>query len=307
MTDYQVVEVTMMQETVDFFDRNPELEKANTILKTHIDLVRQKLKDIEKNKIIQELINTGYTENKKEAKINLANLDVNITSSICSFADDSSKNELYNEFKAPISKVKAMKDADIVTYSNTVHITATKYNKELKPYNVTAKEIENLKNTTQEYSKILLIPAQERDNKSIATSNIKELIPEALQIFTRKIDRDMMHYKDAEPAIYKEYEKKREIDDNQTTALSIRGQITGGEAEIEVLEYVYITAKFKAGTDWKEMSATSTKKGNYQFKNIPDGKCTITFEKNYYQTVVVESEVHHQKATQLNIKMKKTI
>ena len=54
-------------------------------------------------------------------------------------------------------------------------------------------------------------------------------------------------------------------------------------------------------------SKKTTKKGNYQFKGLPEGKCTVTFEKNYYDTVTVDSEVHTGKFTRLNIKMKKSI
>jgi hypothetical protein len=302
MNDYQVVEVAMMEESVSLFDNNPDLEKANPVLKGHIDLVRPNLIEIEKNKMIQEFVNTGYTETKKDAKLILANLDVNITSSICSFADDSGKKELYNEFKTPISKVEIMKDADIVSYSNTIFMTSTKYKTELKPYNVTDEEIANLKILTEEYSKILLVPGQERDQRNIATSNIKELIPETLQIFTRKIDRDMIHYKDTEPEIYKKYEKAREIDDSQTTAMSIRGKVTGGEAELEVLDYVQVTVK----TNNSEFVTNTSSKGNYQFKGIPDGKCRVIFKKNYYDTLVINSEVHGDKATTIDAKMTKS-
>ena len=193
MNDYQKVEVKMMQEVVAFFDQNPELEKENTVLKDHVDLIRQILKDIKENEIKQNFVNTGYTENKKKIKVDLANLDVNITSSICSYASDSGKNELYNQFKVPISKVKAMSDADIVNYSNTTIVEAEKYKKELEPYNVTADELVELSNITKAYSKILLVPAQVRKEKTIATANIKKLIPQALQILKRSMDRDMEH------------------------------------------------------------------------------------------------------------------
>ena len=44
MNDYQVVEVKMMQESVSFFDLNPDLEKTNSIVKAHVGLIRTNLK-----------------------------------------------------------------------------------------------------------------------------------------------------------------------------------------------------------------------------------------------------------------------
>ena len=305
MNDYQVVEVKMIQESVNFFDLNPDLEKTNTILKGHVGLVRINLKEIERNKIIQEFVNTGYTENKKDAKMALANLCVNITSSICSFADDTGKKELYNEFKTPISRVNKMSDANIITYSNTAYKSAKKYKTELKPYNVTAEEITNLKNLSEEYSKILLIPGKERDDRAVATSNIKKLIPETLKIFTRKIDRDMMHYKDTEPDIYKGYEKAREIDDSQTTAISIKGTVVDADGN-EPLPHVKCTAKFKAGSELAEYHTKTTAKANYQFKGIPDGKCKLIFELEYYDKLVVDTAVYGGEFTRVDVELVKT-
>ncbi len=307
MKDYQKAEVKMMQAVVDFFDNNPELEEKNPILKTHVNPLREKLKEIAENEKKQNYVNTGYTKNKKLAKEELAHLDVNITSSICSFANDTGKNELYDEFNVSISKVKIMSDADIVSYSNTIVEQATEYAKELKPYNVTADELVNLTAQCKAYSKILLIPAEERKIKSVAVANIKKLIPEGLKILSRSVDFDMVHYKDTQPDLYHTYENMREIDDSATHALSIIGTVIGHETDIEVLSHVRVGVKFRAGTALKEMKTVTSAKGNYQFKGIPDGKCKLTFELEYYDTVVKEIAVYSDKATKLDVEMTKTV
>ena len=306
MKDYQKAEVKMLQEVVNFFDKNSDLEKADAILKTHVDLLRAKLKDIKANEIKQNFDNTGYTENKKVVKNDLADISVNITSSICSYATDSGKNELYNEFKTPISKVQVMSDSDIITYTDTILVETEKFKKELEPYHVTAEDLVNLTKLNQEYSKILLVPAEERKEKAVATANIKTLIPEAIQILKRSIDHDMMHYKDTNPELYKTYENMREIDDSQTTALSVMGTVTEAHTN-SPLQHVKVLAKFKPGKAWKEMDCVSTEKGNYQLKGIPDGLCTLTFTREQYETVVKEITVYSNKATKLDVEMKKTI
>ena len=50
----------------------------------------------------------------------------------------------------------------------------------------------------------------------------------------------------------------------------------------------------------------TSEKGNYQFKGIPDGKCMLTFTLEYYDTVVKEIAVYSDKATKLDVMMKKT-
>jgi len=308
MKDYQKAELKMMQEVVRFFDENPNLEKTdNSILKTHVTKLKDFIAQIEKNAIKQEFDNTGYTENKKKAKQELANADVNVTASICSYATDSGKNELYNEFNISISKVNRMSDADLVNYTKTIVATATENIKDLKPYNITAEELTSLTQLNEAYSELLLIPAEERKEKKVATENIKKLISEALQLLKRSLDNDMVHYKDTQPDLYAKYINIREIDDSQTTALSIKGTVSDAHEPAHVLQHVRVTAKFKAGQDWKEMYATTTAKGNYQFKGLPDGKCTVTFELEYYDTITKDIAVYSGKATELNITIKRVI
>ncbi len=309
MKDYQKAELKMMKEVVKFFDDNSTLEKDNKILKNHIDKLRDLIKQIDDYAVKQNFDNTGYTKNKILAKQDLSNSIVNITASICSYATDSGKNELYQAFNTPISKVGKMSDIDLGNYCNTVLEQAEQYKDELKPYNVTADELVNLTKQNQAYANILLIPAEERKERKVATDNIKKLISESLQLLSRSIDNDMVHYKDTQADLYQTYENMREIDDSQTTALSIIGTVYEGadddcDGDCE-LQHVKVGVKFKAGKAWKESVKMTSEKGNYQFKGIPDGKCTVTFELEYYDTVVKEIAVYSDKATKLDVEMKK--
>jgi len=306
MTDYQEAELKMMQEVERFFTENPDLEKENKILKNHVDKLKVNIADIEKYAMQQQFDNTGYAENKKQAKQELTETIVNITASICSFATDTGKNELYNEFNIPISKVGRMSDIDIVNYAKTLVVAAKKYKTELKPYNVTAEEITVLTNKTEEYSNLLLIPAQQRKEKTVATANIKKLISETLQLLNRSIDNDMMHYKNSETDLYNKYLKMREIDDSQTTALSIKGTVVDANGK-EPLQYVKVSAKFKAGKDWAEKVKSTTDLGNFQFKAIPNGKCKLIFELEYYDKLVVDTAVHGGEFTRVDVELVKTI
>ncbi len=313
MTDYQKAEVKMMQEVVRFFDENPQLEKDNAVLKTHVEKLREYLTSIGKYAVKQNIDTTGYAENKKVEKQKLADSLFNVSASICSYANDNGKNELYNEFDVPISKVSRMSDADIVNYANTVLVEADKYKKELEPYNLTADELVNLTKQKEAYSQILLMPAEQRKEKAVATDKIKTLIAEALQFIKRSVDFDMVHYKDTDADLYQTYENMREIDDSKTTALSIHGTVTDADSDCDgtedgcTLQHVKVIAKFKPGKAWKEVRAVSSEKGNYQFKGIPDGKCTVTFELEYFDTVVKEIAVYSDKASKLDVQMKKTV
>ena len=310
MTDYQQVQFKMILETLELLKTSFNFADAakqatSTILEKHYIKAVDIKKEIVTNIEIQESDISGYARRKKEQKNSISEFDYELSSGLRSFANDTDNAPVYDEFDLSVSKINKLSDINFVTYSKNLITNLNKYKKEVEAYGVSADDIDKLSLDLAHFNNILLEPAQHKDQKKVASQNIKELISEELNLFKTSIDNHMEQYRTSKPDLYKNYQEARQIDDNRTTALSIRGKITGGEAEIEVLEYVHVTAKFKAGTDWKEMSATSTAKGNYQFKGVPDGMCTVTFEKNYYQTIVVESEVHHQKATQLNVVMKK--
>ncbi len=306
MTDRQDAVVDMYQEVVRFFKQTEKKATDDTILKKHNTEFSVIVTNIALYNQAQEFDSKGYAIDKKQAKQELAEQMFKLTSGFCSFAVDTKNNVILEEFDNSVWDYKRLKDAEFVNSANQLATSLGEYIKELKPYHITADDVTNLETQTQAYNNLLHLPEEIIKDKSVATDKIKELITEGHNLLENSIDRDMVYYKDKNEDWYNEYLKRREIHDSQTTALSIKGEITGIEAEVEVLEYVTVTAKFKAGQDWKEMYATSTALGNYQFKGIPDGKCTVTFEKDYYQTIVVESEVHHQKATQLNVIMKKT-
>jgi hypothetical protein len=111
----------------------------------------------------------------------------------------------------------------------------------------------------------------------------------------------MVKYRRSDNDFYREYINVRIIVDNPTIAQSMRGTVTGVEPELEVLEYVEVTVT----NNGKEYTTETTEKGNYQFKILPEGKCSVSFAKNYYQTLRVKSEVHQGKVTELDVKLAK--
>jgi hypothetical protein len=306
MTDKQDAIVDMYQEVARFFAEKTKQSSEDTILQNHVRDFNLVVKNIALYNQAQEFDSKGYATNKKQKKNELADLIFKLTSAFCSFANDTKNNAILEEYNKSLSIVQRLKDAEFVNYANQLAISLGENIKEITPYHITVDDVTNLSNETTNYINLMHIPDEVIKNKSVATDKIKELISDGRDILENSIDRDMVYYKDKNEDWYNEYLKRREIHDAQTTALSIKGTITGGDAEVEIITYINVTVKFKAGTDWKEMQTTSTALGNYQFKGIPDGKCTITFEKNYYETITIESEVHHQKATQLNVVMKKT-
>jgi len=305
MKDYQDAQFKMFLEVSNFFDINPNLTKENVIIKKHDDKLKTFIEELKANIKKQEIDTSGYASQKKKAKSELSKLIFNLTASLRSFATDTNNDPLFKEFDVSQTDIKRMKDVELVNYANTVQTGLKQNEKGLKPYGITAEDLVNLSNETTDFEKLLLQPAEQRKQKTVATANIKKLISETLKLLKNSLDNDMVQFEDEQADLYAKYLELRKIDDNKTTSLSIKGTVTDTDTG-EVLEYVKVTVKFKAGAELSDKVKSSTHIGNFQFKNLPEGKCTVTFEKNYYQTITVDSEVHTGRFTRLDIKMKKS-
>jgi hypothetical protein len=303
MTDRQDAVVDMYQETDRFFLSEAEKVAINAILKTHSGEFHTIVVDIARFVLAQEFDSKGFASKKQTAKAKLSDNIFKLTSSFCSFGVDTKNQPIVEEFKVSETHVNKKKDAEFVIYANRLIVALGEYVKKLAPYHITAKNISILTRLTQAYSDLLHVPEEVIKDKAISTEKIKELISQGHELLVNSIDRDMIYYEDTDEPLYREYLKRREIHDANTTAMSIKGKVTAGDAEIEVLDYVQVTVK----TNNSEYVTNTSSKGNYQFKGLPEGKCKVIFKKNYYDTLVVDSEVHSDKVTKLDVKMTKII
>ena len=313
MTDREEARVDMFQEIDRFFIENKEKVSKDAILKKHSEQFHTNVLDIAQLMQEQEFDSKGYAQDKKEAKEALAEQMFKMGSAYCSYAVDNKNNVILEEFDQSNWDIKKLKDAEFVNYANRLIASLDENIKELKPYHITADELVNLTKQAQAYTDILHIPDEQIKNKAIATEKIKVVINDCYHLLIDSIDRDMVYYEEKDEPFYLEYKKRREIHDANSKHKSIIGVVNDADSDCDGVEdecplaHVKCTVKFKAGHAWKEMHTTTSKKGNYQLTGIPDGKCTITFELDYYDTVTKDIAVYSDKATKLDIKMNKTI
>ena len=304
MNDRQDAVVDMYQEVDRLFLSEAEKVAKDAILKKHTDIFHIDILALARYMQAQEFNSKGYATKKQEAKTELSEFIFKLTASFCSFAIDTKNQPIEEEFDVSVSVVNKKNDADFVNYANRLIASLGENIKALKPYHITAEDLANLTNRTTAYSNLLHIPDEVIKDKAIATEKIKELITKCYNMLDDSIDRDMVYYQEKDEPFFLEYQKRREKHDANTHALSIKGIVTGGDAETEILEYVNVTAQPETGEAKK---TTTTEKGNYQFKGLPEGKCKLTFTLEYYDTLVVDSVVHSDKYTRLDVVMKKTV
>jgi len=310
MTDRQDAVVSMYQEVTRFFMSNATKVAKDEILKKHSDGFHIDVLEIARYMQAQEFNSKGFAAKKKKEKIALSDFIFKLSSGFCSFGVDTDNQPIVEEFDISESSIFKKNDAEFVNHANRLIASLGEHIKALAPYHITADELVNLTKETQAYSELLHVPDEVIKDKAIATEKLKELITKCYNTLDNSIDKDMVYYEEKDEPFYLEYQKRREIYDADTHALSIHGTVEDADSDCDgdcELEYVKVTVKFKAGAELADSVKSTSKKGNYQFDKLQEGMCTVTFEKNYYDTLVVDSEVHHNRATKLDVKMKKTI
>jgi hypothetical protein len=304
MNDYQESVDKMILNILSFFADNAELTKTNAVLKKHVDILQLYQAELMKNWMVQGANKKGLYVNKMDLKSEIAELIFMLSAALRSYGFDTTDYVMLTNVSKSITKIKRLRDSDVVTYSSIVIEFLQKHEKDIVKYGITTADIEELKEKARRYKSIYLLPAEARGDIAIATSNIKKIITKILLLLKHSIDNDMRYYADVNPDLYKLYFVIRRITKNKTVSLSLKGNVTDAETG-EPLQHVVVTVKQEINNKSHEHKKTTTAKGNYQFKHLHDGVCTVSFENYYYNTITIQSSVHHQEFTRLDVEISK--
>ncbi len=297
---------SMAHKVIGEMNRHKDIWKSNKVISGTVEKINGLFKEIETTNARQNQSTKGASQKKREYRKQLDNTTNSFLGIFRSYAKTTGNDELYENSNKTISEIKSIKDTEIIILVNTTKDYATKHLRNLKDYGMTQKMIANYENSADGYVEYLTRPQEIQAEKKTATTELKELFKQLDIQLTEYLDNHMMQFIIKEPQFYKDYENARIIYDDPTIAKSIMGTVTDANTG-ERLEYVKITVKFKAGIELADKVKSTSAKGNFQFKGIPEGKCTVSFEKNYYQTLTVNSEVHNNAMTRLNVQLKKSV
>ena len=295
----------MAHKTIGETKRHSDIWKGNKVFGNTVVKIDGLFVEIEETNARQNRKTEGLTQKKDKYRKSLnTNTDV-FLGIFRSYAKTTENDDLYANSDKSISEIKKIKDTEIMVLVNTTIKYASGHLKDLQDYGITEKMIADYKKEADGFVEYLTKPQEIIAERKTATSHLKELLKQLDEQLTEYLDNHMMQYKTKEPQFYSDYENARIIYDDPTISKSLMGTVRGHETEIEVLSYVKVTVKFKAGAELKDNVKSTSAKGNFQFKGLPEGVCTVTFEKNKYETLVVESEIHKNAMTRLNVQMKK--
>ena len=304
---------SMSMKTAGEMHRHDNIWKGNKVVSGTVTTIETLVSEIDTANIRQNQTTKGVTHKKEAFRKQVDNNTDIFFGVFRSYAKTIGDDDLYANSDKSISEIKRILDTEILGLANATKDYATTNKEVLKDYGISDQMIKDYGTSIDGYKEYLTKPQEIKAEKATATAHMKELFKKLDEQLTEFLDNHMMQYKDKEPQFYSDYENARTIYDAPTTSLSLKGIVENADSDCDgtedgcYLQFVKVTVKFKAGSALKDNVKSTSKKGNYQFKGLPVGKCTVTFEKNYFDTVTIESEVNENTMTRLNVQLKKKV
>ena len=296
---------SMAMKTMGEMHRHDAIWKSNKVISGTVTKIETLFEGIDTANARQNMKTEGATQKKNSFRKQVDKTTDIFLGIFRSYAKTTGNDELYQNSNKSLSEIKDIKDTEITVLANSTVKYAENNKEKLKDYGISADMIKNYSTAIDGYKEYLTKPQEIKAEKKTATADLKELFKQLDEQLTEYLDNHMMQFVEKEPQFYSDYENARIIYDDPTTSKSLMGTVTGGDAEVEVLQYVKVTVKFKAGSELADKVKSTSKKGNFQFKGLKEGIYTVSFEKFEYETITKEIEIHKNAMTRLNVQMKK--
>lgn len=198
-----------------------------------------------------------------------------LASSLMSYAAATENNELYMSCTWTETKLRRLKRDDFAPACYSVMGFANENLKDLSPYGITPAFLDEINRYLDQYKESIAQLLKEKEQKRILNGNIVMLVSEVLHILQRRIDHDMVSYRDTAPDFYREYRQARKIGSKQIPGVMISGNVTEW-GSMNPLSNVKV--RFESSG----ITVKTTVRGNFRIKNPPEGQALIRFSKKGY-------------------------
>lgn len=264
----KVVEKLWANTTPSILGLFPEIDTINGQYKTNIDLLDNFYNGQNTNR-------TGTALSKEEIRTVMSQQAYTIAAKTCAYAIAIDDEELQMKVTYTYSSFVELRQAVVANTCQEIFDIARDLVTELTPYGVSEASLNELRESIRQFRAIQPKTREGIVDKKLFTSQIADLFEENRKLLFR-MDQLVEMVRFEQPLFYEQFNSSRRIIDTGGRKLSLRGNITDELGQ--PIKDVKITVETK-----KPVSATSTDKGNYQFKGIPGGVWAVTYSKLGYK------------------------
>lgn len=136
-----------------------------------------------------------------------------LSGTLQSYAYDVGKEDFAKTVKATKSDLNAMKERELLIFSNMAIEKATEKVGELADFGVSSEMLTEIQTTVDEFGALIGQPRTIRNTKFIALDTIEELFAECRILLNKKMDNNMLMFRENNPEFHSGYDRARTIVD----------------------------------------------------------------------------------------------
>ena len=196
--------VAQTQAEAALFANKPRLSSA-------LQRQAEKLQLIDANHQIQLSELKGFTAHKESLR-NYLEVKVTVIGKALGamFTQDNNQAD-FAKARSIYQHITRCGDAELPTFVNNLLALANKNTDGLAEFSISVDALEELKSTADTFKTLCSTNELNRDDRTLATKNIRKLIAESRLLFANELDLMLASLKETEPHFYEQYLKAREI------------------------------------------------------------------------------------------------
>ena len=284
---------TMASVVLEYMKEVPETLVQNTPgLEENIQELTEILEVISEKNEYQNTDNSGYSIVKTNLRNAMVELGVNIAYSLKAYAKRVNNEVLFTEMSMTKSSLENMRDNDVKDKCQLIATRATANVAGISTYGITQAVIDGYIQNITLFGNNIPKPRLSITANVLLTQNIAAAF-KALDKSLEELDIKMFALNFAHRQIVDQYKSCRRIVNHAGRLLSLVGNITDQDYNPVFGAIVSISAINR--------EAKSTKKGNFEFKNLPEGQYMVQIARPSFATQSIMVGVVKGQTTELKI------
>ncbi|WNM20281.1 carboxypeptidase-like regulatory domain-containing protein [Flavobacterium capsici] len=271
-------------------EASPELDTDIAELGSEIDLIA------ELNEY-QQMNRTGHQLIKSQLKQDMAMKAIEVVDALRAYAKVTNNMVLFAEMGITYWSIYKKRDAEAKDECRFIHDRGVEHLAGITTYGITEAFLLELKGLITDYNANMTKPRMSITERMQLTRGIDDAFGR-IDVLLKELDIKVFALRTLYPAVVSHYKDCRRIVDYRGSVLAISGTVKneldepifGATATIEVLD----------------RSTKSTYKGNFEFRNLPDGLYTVVVERPGYEKQAVTVGVVKGETTKINVVLKST-
>lgn len=240
----------------------------------------------------------GATSKKQYYREELSRSALAIASIIRSYATDRNDPELKESMTYSYSELRYTGETRLNAHCNNILATARKLGTALGTYGINEDMLKSFEHLMEQYEQCRTQPRNLMAIRKDAGREVKALLRELNNLFVDKLDAMLLLFKTTHREFYGQYLAKRTIINPGHRSTRVEGRVRDRISNLEL-------SRVKVSVKGTLMHSITSDDGTYTIKAPVLQSVIVMFEKEGYQTQMVEVPIRRGQATAQDIALEK--